>query len=374
LRIVFLDPISWDYRIDAPYHSPLGGSQSALCYLAEALVKQGHDVFLLNHTSRIDYVHGVICLSLDAANDQIFRSIAPNVVICCNDTSLAETLRGFLLDQDTRLLLWTGHSIHQPEVESLAEEGVHSLFDAIICVSEWQRSEYIGKFGIPSDRIYVLRNAISPFFQSLFFSEDTFLQNKLKPLTLAYTSTPFRGLNVLIDVFPEIRASVPEVTLKVFSSMKVYQVSEEIDQNQFGILYQKCQEMEGVEYVGSLPQAQLAQQLCQVTALAYPNTFPETSCIAVMEAMASGCGIITSHLGALPETTAGYGYLVPYGSDRHTYHKQFIQTVVDFLVFCHESPEEFYQKMQHQIAFVNESYTWPARAHEWTQILGSVIN
>lgn len=48
LRIVFLDPIEWDYVIDTPRVRPLGGSQSALCYLAEELAKRGHAVALYN--------------------------------------------------------------------------------------------------------------------------------------------------------------------------------------------------------------------------------------------------------------------------------------------------------------------------------------
>ena len=39
---VFLDFIRWDYDVATPRERPLGGSQSALCYLAAALARRGH--------------------------------------------------------------------------------------------------------------------------------------------------------------------------------------------------------------------------------------------------------------------------------------------------------------------------------------------
>lgn len=90
---------------------------------------------------------------------------------------------------------------------------------------------------------------------------------------LAYTSTPFRGWDLLLDIFPHIRQAVPGTRLKVFSSIKVYHVSDVADQENYGELYRQCQETEGVEYIGAISQTELARELPQVTVKAYANTY-----------------------------------------------------------------------------------------------------
>ena len=53
----------WDYDAAAPLERPLGGSQSAMCYLAMALVRRGHAVAMLTGTKTPVIVNGVKCLS-----------------------------------------------------------------------------------------------------------------------------------------------------------------------------------------------------------------------------------------------------------------------------------------------------------------------
>ena len=43
---------------------------------------------------------------------------------------------------------------------------------------------------------------------------------------------------------------------------------------------------------------------------AYPSIWHETSCIAAIEAMAAGCEIVTTNLGALYETCSPFGRFI----------------------------------------------------------------
>jgi glycosyltransferase involved in cell wall biosynthesis len=154
--------------------------------------------------------------------------------------------------------------------------------------------------------------------------------------------------------------------------MKVYKVSKEEDERDYGALYERCRNTEGVQYIGSLAQPELASALKKVSVLSYPNTFAETSCIAVMEAMAAGCRIVTSELGALPETTAGFGRLVPMGNTQEGYVRRFIEETVGVLRQAAESPRETEQLLASQVAYANAMLSWKARAEEWVQWLSTL--
>ncbi|HEY9614447.1 glycosyltransferase family 4 protein [Allocoleopsis sp.] len=370
MRIAFIDFANWDYTLECAYQMPMGGSESALCYLAEALAKQGHDVFLLNNTLVPKMSRGVICLPLNTVPQQLLQSL---------DAAIMLKLAGQgmhikpLIGENTCLILWTQHAHDQPAVEALENPLERDIYDGFALVSDWQRDRFHENFGINLTRIEVLRNAIAPSFCGLFPDTTPILAQKSKPPILAYTSTPFRGLDILLDVFPRIRSAVPGTRLKVFSSMKVYQVAEAEDESQYGSLYRRCQETTGVEYLGSLPQPDLACELQSVLVFAYPNSFAETSCIAVMEAMASGCSIVTSDLGALPETTAGFARLIPIEDDWEVYKDRFVEETVQLLRKCTATDTtDTETHLRQQVEYVNCEYTWPVRAQQWVQWLSNI--
>lgn len=367
MKIAFFDPFVLDYVVSTPYTQPLGGGESSLCYLAVELARLGHEVVLLNNTTTPGIHLGVNCIDRNRVNIvQELRRFDRIVVL---NVPVASRLRP-ALGAASRLILWSGDAHDMPRAKNLATADERVAWDAFALKSAWQKRRFVERFGVPPERAVVLRNAISPHFMNLFPNALSMVAHKQGPPILAYTSTPFRGLEVLLDVFPGIRAAVPGVTLRVYSSMKVYQWPDEPDP--YEGLYERCRNMAGVEYLGSLPQPALAEALRSASVLAYPSTYAETSCISVLEAMAAGCRIVTTDLGALPETTAGHASLIAQrrnAEDRVRFATDFLQSTIAALNEFRTYPENARNCAHDAVRYVNESATWPMRAREWSHFL-----
>lgn len=91
MKITFIDLGHLDYNIDTPYDKPLGGSQSAMCYLAENLAKLGNEVYLINNTSNSGFFRGVYCYSLQETNTNFFATI--DVLIIQNRPAFGNGLK-----------------------------------------------------------------------------------------------------------------------------------------------------------------------------------------------------------------------------------------------------------------------------------------
>jgi glycosyltransferase involved in cell wall biosynthesis len=364
---VFIDFIRWDFDVTTPRHQPLGGSQSAMCYLATALARRGQRVTTLTGTTKPREVEGVRCLHYENFPAEVFAPEDTLTVVLNGPGDVIQAVRP-VIPRERPVILWTQHAHDQPAMQSLRDPACVAQWDRIVCISDWQKRMFQEAFKVPLDRLDVLRNAISPLFENMFRDVDHLSKAKAGALRLAYTSTPFRGLDLLLACFPAIRRRHPACRLDIFSSMQVYGQSSSEDGYQ--AMYDQCRATEGIDYRGSISQSELAKELAGVTMLAYPNTFAETSCIAVMEALAAGLLVVTSDLGALPETCAGWARLVPPAGPDRT-REQF---AIDFAraadMALHElqaDASQFFRQRLAQSQAINDTYTWDVRAAEWEQ-------
>ncbi|MBP2302746.1 tetratricopeptide repeat protein [Azospirillum picis] len=359
--IAFIDPTRGDYTPDTPRRQPLGGSQSALCYLTERLADAGATVTLVNGTRTPEVVRGVRCVPM--ASMSLDTLCGFDVVILLNGCAPDLVSRLRAAPGERRLVLWTQHAADEPAMRGLEAPALRACWDGFAFVSRWQMETYHAAFGIEPARSVVLRNGTAPAFAGLFAADESVLATKPWPPVLAYTSAPFRGLSVLLDSLPRIRAALPGTRLRVFSSLEGYQVTADADP--YRALYQRCRDTEGVEYVGALAQTDLADELRATTGLAYLNRFAETSCIAAMEAMAAGCVVVSSQLGALAETTDGFARLIPVPADPTEHALRFAEAVTDTFGSLHGDRPAWDRLLREQVDHATATMGWNGRARDW---------
>ena len=124
-----------------------------------------------------------------------------------------------------------------------------------------------------------------------------------------YSSSPDRGLDVVLDMWPKIRTLEPKATLGVYYGFETMKKMNEGNKRGSAIvnyLFDRVTSMadEGVYYHGRVGQAELAEAYKKSLIWFYPTRFSETSCITAIEAQAAGCCVVTSKLAALEETAS----------------------------------------------------------------------
>jgi glycosyltransferase involved in cell wall biosynthesis len=364
---VFLDFVPWDYDVSTPLVRPMGGSQSSLCYLAMALARRGQRVTTLTATSQPREIAGVRCLRHEGIPPEVFASPDTLTVVLNGPGDIARAVRE-AIPSGRKVIFWTQHAHDQPAMLPLKDPACTALWDRIVCISDWQKSKAHVRLGVPLGKIDVLRNAFGPTFAYMFRDAAHLADLKSQALRLAYTSTPFRGLDLLLACYPALYRRHPNCRLDVYSSMQVY--GRPSEQDEFQGLYDQCQKTAGVNYRGSVSQTILATELAGTTMLAYPNTFRETGCIAAMEALAAGLVVVSSDLGALPETCGGWARLIPpIGPQRgaEQFAIDFARVVDQTLNELSADPPRFWQRQFEQSQAINDMCNWDVRAAEWEQ-------
>jgi glycosyltransferase involved in cell wall biosynthesis len=272
------------------------------------------------------------------------------------------------MTSDVPIVLWTQHDKDINTIAALDDPVERSSWARFVFVSSWQLEGYRKRFGLPTEKTIILRNAMSPAFATL---PPRVPRPRGVPPVFAYTSVPRRGLDVLLDSWPLIRGRLPQARLQVFSSMAPYQKGGALDN--YTALYERCRALPGVEYIGSLPQPGLAEALLRVDALTYPSTFAETSCISAIEALAAGCLFLSTDWGALRETTAGLGRLINPPCTREALSREFAAMVVEAWREAQADPEAHDTRITAQQDIMRRTAVWPVRAIEWVAFLEQVI-
>jgi len=115
-------------------------------------------------------------------------------------------------DFSKKTIYWNQLSYDQEAVQALKDPKLVEQIDHFVFVSHWQAEKFRQLYNIPGFKTHVLKNA------SLgVMAREGGKRDKIR---LCYTSTPWRGLEVLLDAWELIKPNNCE--LHVFSSCKIY--------------------------------------------------------------------------------------------------------------------------------------------------------
>ena len=356
MRILIID-VTRDYGLFTPFEKPMGGLQSGVCYLTRQLSLQGHELTIVNGCAEEHMEEGVRFIPW--TNSWTDASEMDAIIVTAASSEMMAAWQD-AYGRKPMWLLWVHYDVDQTAIHILKNPLDRDRFDGFLFVSEWQVQVFRETFGIGWDRAFVMRNAVSPVFHELYQPGEAILPAKSPEPLFVYTSTPYRGLAPLMDAVPLIMDRVPDARFQIFSSWAVYGRSDAEDPHQD--LYDRCRTTPGVDYIGGVPQKELAQYLKKAWAVAYPSIFRETSCIAVMEGLASGCKVITSHLAALPETTGGFGELIINPENDEDLARRFADRAVRVVEDFRNRPVEIERELQASVAHARSQLTWSLRA------------
>lgn len=342
MNFILYDSCS-EYTINSLKNS-LGGTQSAVLYLAQELEKLNNKVTLVNQTKINQNIENIQHIPMNQFDP---NSINIDIFIVLNNPVDILLQKFKITNANVLYVLYIHNDITKfiPEIaDNFDQRHILEMTDLFIFVSEWIQHRYEIKFDIPKYKSIILKNGTGNIFENILKNP---IPNKKKN-SLIYCSSPDRGLEYLIHIFPKIQQKISSASLTIRSGLSLY------NKNIKDVLYKnEFDNISNVDYSEPVSQENLSKLLIEHEILAYPSNTAESSCIVILQAMAAGCIIVTSDLGALPETTPSNNFIVPFDDDANIFIANFTKCLEKV---CNLSNQEKQNIKDKNRQYVKENY------------------
>jgi hypothetical protein len=217
-----------------------------------------------------------------------------------------------------------------------------SKIDLCVCLTEWHKREYSRLY--PNLKFEIVNNGIAENNNSNY--------SKIKN-TFIYTSGSFRGLERVLELFPEILNNLPDATLSISSY-------EDFPKNDLDLKLKKVIDKypDSIKHLGKLNKTDLYKLMEKSEYWLYPCCFDETSCITAMEMMSHEVLCLYYPRAGLTDTMNNHGIKITHGNE------------IDILLSL--SVEEKQKNIE--LAKEYSKYCcWKYRSKQWMKILKRVV-
>ena len=266
-------------------YSGIAGSEEAVIYMSQSLAKLGFRVFVVGNPPE-NSTH-----SSQQANPCFVKypfSSPVDIAIAWRMPLIAKDLRQIA----KKVYLWPHDVLCFPVTEDKA-----NAFDDVLWISQWQRHQWMSVTSFFQKFTKIFGNGINPEqFENVIARKN--------PFSCIYGSNYGRGLEVLLDLWPDVINLFPQATLDIYYGWQHWGTlsqEKEID------LRKKIEMLPNVQEHGKVGHEELHKAFASASFWTYPCTMPETFCITAIKAQLSGTVPVILEGSALKEVVR-HGY------------------------------------------------------------------
>jgi glycosyltransferase involved in cell wall biosynthesis len=266
---------------------------------------------------------------------------------------------------DDRIRIYWLHDLPwDPETNHLQDVNSRNRFHKIVYCGQWQMNMYQHFLQIPqTQQTCVIDTATTPFgaIQKSDPKEE---------IRLIYTSTPQRGLNILVPVFEKLCEKYDNIVLDVFSSYKIYGWAD-ADQ-QFEDLFEKCRNHPKINYHGFAPNETVREHVAKSHIFAYPSIWPECNSQSLIEAMSAGAICVHPNYAGLTDTSGNITIQYHWDQDVNVHANMFYAVLDDTIQKMRDNDMMPY--LQFQKTYADYRYNWDKIGNQWNALCESLLN
>ena len=265
-----------------------------------------------------------------------------------------------LIEKEKINVLWMHHFVNQKEAKNLNSKDFINKLDWIVYNSNWNLEKHIYQFKVPESKCVVIKNAIEKI---------EFEEKPKDKINLIYHTTPWRGLVHLLKIFKNL--NLKNVQLNVCSSTMIY--GKKFDSavgKTYKNLFDECKNTKNVNYLNFLDNKKIISLLKKMHIFSYPSVWHETSCISAIEAMAAGCEVVTTNLGALYETCSPFATFVNFDRNFENLEKRYSKILLNSIENYWSDENQKVLKLQRES--INSKYSWDVRSAEWKSFFDEI--
>ena len=194
-------------------------------------------------------------------------------------------------------------------------------------------------------------------------TKNVIQQNMRDTTKVIYTSSYDRGLEHLLEMWPDVVKEVPNATLDIYYGWTLFDRFYADNPSSMNWKKKMLEMMtyKGVKEHGRVPQPELKGIMEKAGIYAYPSHFGEISCISAMKAQAYGCEPVVVNYAAL-QTTVQYGKKIEGDIYDQETKDEFKKELIDSL----KNPM-FENKRKEMMLWATKKFGWKNVAIQWSK-------